>query len=334
MLEKILRTGNALIFALATFSLASGGCTQFSQLVRPANPVFCEKKHENYTQKYCTVVHEQLDLEEVGLGATESDYEVLDDIMDRLIHRFKNRFGHWRAVLDFSRTIPLPQEARVINFFKTIDNFLLDEGIQNGHNYLINSALKKEEKEFSCIKALIYLAIAELNNLPLTLVMVRNHLLVRWNFSDSRHINWDVTNREEITRDNYRERIKDGYYIDKYRIHEDSIKNGVYLRNLTKEEVLGVVIYSNIGVALCKKDEWDRGIEFFNKSLRLNPKNPVVLLNTGAAWLKKGNPYKAVWYFNETLRLDPNYSKARKARDFALKRIKSLASARLTLNNK
>jgi len=118
-------------------------------------------------------------------------------------------------------------------------------------------------------------AIAEELRLPLDIVAAPNHLFVRWD--DGKNVfNWETvdifTSKEKI--------IEDSKYISEFNIHEKSILNGVYLKNLTSEELESIAFDLN-GITKLSLKDFKGAIDDFNMSIELDPKSPNSYSNRG-----------------------------------------------------
>src|SRR3989339_1631199 len=104
----------------------------------------------------------------------------------------------------------------------------------------------------------IYLSIADALNLPLVAVYAPQHIFVRF-ILNVEGINWETTSARERGNDYYRSWLN---------ISDESIRNGVYLRNLTRQETMAVV-YGNRGNAWVDKGNLDRAIDDYNTAIKL-----------------------------------------------------------------
>ena len=68
--------------------------------------------------------------------------------------------------------------------------------------------------------------------------------------------------------------------------------------------------YNNRGDAYTEKGDYDRAVQDFDQSIKLNPTNAKPFNNRGVAYLKKGEYDLAIKNLEEAIRLDPNYVKA------------------------
>ena len=71
----------------------------------------------------------------------------------------------------------------------------------------------------------------------------------------------------------------------------------------------GLVVAHNIrGNAYLKKNEYDRAIQDYDESVRINPNYAKAFNNRGVAHQRKGEYERAIENFDEAIRLDPSYA--------------------------
>jgi tetratricopeptide (TPR) repeat protein len=70
------------------------------------------------------------------------------------------------------------------------------------------------------------------------------------------------------------------------------------------------IAYNNRGNAYTAKSDYDRAIQDFDQSIKLNPAYIKPLNNRGVAYSRKGEYDLAIEAFNEAIALNPNYSEA------------------------
>src|SRR5450631_4657922 len=70
------------------------------------------------------------------------------------------------------------------------------------------------------------------------------------------------------------------------------------------------IAYNNRGDAYTAKGDYDRAVQDFDQSIKINPTNAPTFNNLGAAYLKKGEYDLAIKNLDEAIRLNPNYAKA------------------------
>ena len=67
------------------------------------------------------------------------------------------------------------------------------------------------------------------------------------------------------------------------------------------------IAYNNRGNAYAAKGDYDRAIQDFDQSIKLNPAYAKPFNNRGVAYLKKGEYDLAIKNLDEAIRLNPNY---------------------------
>jgi tetratricopeptide (TPR) repeat protein len=86
------------------------------------------------------------------------------------------------------------------------------------------------------------------------------------------------------------------------------IQGGLLTKLLTSERLYAIYAYR--GTAYSSKGDYDRAIQDFDQSVRLNPNDPGVYYVRGKAYLNKGDYDRAIQNFNQAVHLDPNYAPA------------------------
>ena len=70
------------------------------------------------------------------------------------------------------------------------------------------------------------------------------------------------------------------------------------------------IAYNNRGNAYVAKGDYERAIQDFDRSIKLNPTYAKPVNNRGVAYLKKGEYDLAIKAFDEAIRLNPGYGEA------------------------
>ena len=238
-------------------------------------------------QRYDTIGHQVLDLEaELGVS-TEPHKETLDSLIEGARGKIQVKDMYTR------------EDA--LGILTTIEGILRNNRFKQGGNAadLFHEGLGS--KKIDCDDtSFIYLSIADALGLPLVAVSAPGHLFVRFILNDGSYINWETTSTTERGND---------YYISWRNISPVAIDNGVYLRNLSRHEIIALA-YNNRGSAWAGKGNLDEAIKDYNKAIRLNPNHAAAYNNRGFAWFNKGNLDEAIKDYNEAIRLDPNFARA------------------------
>jgi tetratricopeptide (TPR) repeat protein len=194
-----------------------------------------------------------------------------------------------------------------------------------------------------CKKSFLYTAVGETYRLPIAIVNAPKHHFIRFMLPDGKYINWETTQQLALS---------DHYYIHRLNISNESIVNGVYLRNLSPHEQLGeyytmvgnelrklgryaqALAYHDMGVALAARDPialinrgvtmalnnaYESSIKDFTLALHLDPNSTEGYYNRGMSWLNLRKAGGAIRDFGKVLILDPTYEKARQYRELAIK---------------
>ena len=201
---------------------------------------------------------------------------------------------------------------------------------------LLSSQVLQRKQGYCVGIAALFLILAERLDLPIFAVATPSHVFLRFDDGTTR-INIETLQRGVS--------IPDEQYIREQKIPEESIRRGVFMRNLTTDEFLAQV-HNNLGVIfserkdfemaareyeraldldsrlpaahynygndLLRTDEYRRAARLFSKSLRLYPTDVWALNNRGLTYVKMGKPEKGRRDFEAALRLDPTFEPARK----------------------
>ncbi len=227
-----------------------------------------------------TLMHEFLDIEAESFDVPQACYDTIDDILELA-------------------QINIDVEATPKDILKDISGMLEEYGFSYGTGVKFSEALQSKNidcKEYS----VLYYSIAEELRLPLDIVAAPNHLFVRWD--DGKNVfNWETvdifTSKEKI--------IEDSKYISEFNIHEKSILNGVYLKNLTSEELESIAFDLN-GITKLSLKDFKGAIDDFNMSIELDPKSPNSYSNRGFTKIYFNDLEGALDDFNKSIKLDCN----------------------------
>ncbi len=183
---------------------------------------------------------------------------------------------------------------------KGIDSLLRGEGFVFKDNYLLFKGLDK--RTIDCDNyCTLYTAIAEVLKIPIVPVYAPNHSFVRFYLDDGAYVNWETT--KSATYD-------DNYYIRILKISDVSLKKGVYLKTLGRNEFIGVE-FNNIGAYLMSSKKFLEAVPYFNSALRFYPKFSSAYHNRGTALYALSRTKNALNDLLAARDLDPNRASTR-----------------------
>jgi len=235
-----------------------------------------------YQPKYDTFAHLVLSME-ADLGTTDEDYITLD----RLIDEAKDKIN---IKEDYSKD-------DAVAILKIIDTVLKENKFDIGKAAALFNTGLKSNKLISRHRSYIYSSIAEVCELPLESVIAPRNMFVRWLLADETHFNWNTKSADEQSDDHYKSWLN---------ISQEAIDNGVYLKNLTKENFIGFV-HSIIGQHLIINEQLEPAFHEFQEALRINPKDFKAYYGMGRYWIEEDHLYAAIEDLSKSIELDPNF---------------------------
>ena len=150
-----------------------------------------------------------------------------------------------------------------------------------------------ERKQGYCVGIVsLYLALANEVDLPIYAVATPSHVFLRYDDGESR-INIETFQRGV--------HITDEEYIHDHRIPEESVRKGVFLRNLTGEGFIAQ-IHNNLGVIYSERGGYENAAEQYRKARQRDSRLPAAHYNHGNDLLKQGKYRKAVRRFSKSLK--------------------------------
>lgn len=254
--------------------------------------------------KYWTTTHEILEIEENLIGK-KANYKLLDKIIDEALDKIEIKCKYTKG--------------EVLKIFQTIDDILGDNNFLYQRCTLFSDALtpreldievllekgnKRRVKKATCrlgkkycysdcdTNSFIYLAIADVLKLPMSLVIAPRHAFVRFDTDSSgfNGINWETTSAEHFTNELYKTSLK---------IKDEDIKKGIYLRSLTRPELLGVA-FINAGIHIYKIEKNDKeAVRAFSKGIYLAPTLAAGYINRALAYRELKKHDKAIKDFSK-----------------------------------
>lgn len=226
-----------------------------------------------------TIAHDFLELEkEFGAGQKHADY------IDAMLARAKNKISS-KNTSDTGEAVAL---------LGSIDAFLRGEGFQKRNNFLLSRGI--DGKGIDCDNySALYVAIGESLRLPIVPVYAPNHSFVRYCFTDGTYLNWEPLEAKSLP---------DVFYIRKLEIAKQSIEKGVYLKNLSRKEFLGVQ-YNSLGSQLMARRKFGDAVPYFTMALSLYPSFAAAFHNRGTAYYATKRVDEALRDLTKAGELDP-----------------------------
>ena len=145
----------------------------------------------------------------------------------------------------------------------------------------------------------LYLSISERLDLPMFGVNSPEHMFVRYN-NGNKAYSIGTTLGGFISEDKL---------IIHSKIHQLSIDNGIYLKELNNKEILAAG-FNWRGIYFKNKGEYDLAISDYNKAIILNPNLPEVYSSLATAYKLKKDFTESIKYSQKALELNPNFSVA------------------------
>jgi len=176
-----------------------------------------------------------------------------------------------------------------------------------------------ENRRGTCLGlAIVYLAMAERLGLSAHAVPTPVHLFIRVQLEDgSRNVELLEEGRE----------LPDDIYRRRNRIAESSIERGVFLRDLTNDEVIAHLL-SNQAIALSRDGHLADALARYDRAIAMAPQLVVAWYNRGIDLMNAGRLEKAVASFDSAIDLHPNDAQAYNNRGITKARLGDMDGAR------
>lgn len=147
-------------------------------------------------------------------------------------------------------------------------------GRQRQENFFINGLL--DSRRGQCITLpMLYMVIAQRLGYPVYAVMAPEHKFVRFVDPLLKEQNIELSGGAGYS--------SDAEYAFRLNISEQAIRNGAYLRTLTKRQYLGVLLQQN-AIVFSKRGNIDKAIIYFEKAREIDPKNVYFAKNLAGLW--------------------------------------------------
>ena len=232
---------------------------------------------------------------ETGPVTLADAYAQLDAVLERAAEGIK------------TRRIAGPEDA--LNASLEIHRQLRDEGYRyrdlgSWEYHLLGNTLfgcELVSKRVFCLGyVLLYVGIAEHLGLPLRAIYLPGHVSLRWTLGTGGHMNWEAT---------VPNRCDDAFYMEWKRLSPDLVRRGVYLRGLTKRELIALVLYNKSQVYRERRRP-DEALATLRRAVELFPAYPDAYNHMGVIWAAEGNDARAIESYRKALELDPGFPEA------------------------
>jgi tetratricopeptide (TPR) repeat protein len=236
--------------------------------------------------RYDIKIRESLELQK-EFGNPASALQTLDHLSGEIEKKIKPRAKY--------------NKREAIEALKIIDGVLKEEGnFEYRENNLLIEGLKVQTNGRRFIDcddySSIYLFTGERLGLSLEPVYAPQHVFLMCRLDDQTSFYWEPTIAAE----------KDfGFYKDWLKIPEESC----YPKILTEKE-FEAIQFCNLGVVWYEKGDYEKAIEYFKRSIILNPNYAAAFNNLGAAYAKKGFFGLAMQCYEKAISIDSNYAMA------------------------
>ncbi|NQT82461.1 tetratricopeptide repeat protein [bacterium] len=154
-------------------------------------------------------------------------------------------------------------------------------------------------KQGNCVAlSTLYLALAERIGLPTFGVIVPTHMFVRYDTGVVR-INVEPTYKGLV--------VPDTEYIEEYDVPETSDGKVFHMRNMTKREVLGILLY-NLGCDYVRQGGLNDTIQTWEKASAVNPDSKGLWVSLGEAYAHEERLDEAIEAYKKALQIEPRNS--------------------------
>jgi hypothetical protein len=228
---------------------------------------FCYSQSNNQPsiQKKETIAHNLLNLEFRFLEKTKSFEDSLTSVLNKIIYNSTNKI---RTHLSKDN---IYTKKKAIEILKIISNEIKNNDFSRGYD-IHNISQMITEKKFDCdTGSILYLAISEVNELPIYMVEVPLHNFVRFYYDKGEYINWDV---------NHSKVISDSEYLENYSSDIPESVKYRYLQPMTQRNVKAF-FYSLLdrvvfGTSISNQMEAKK---YFDIAIQERPYSPITTLN-------------------------------------------------------
>lgn len=246
-----------------------------------------------------------LDLDR-GVVTMQDNRELIERIFDKAEKRIRVRSTY--------------TESEATEIVKILFRILEEEGLQyrdySGEGYyylgchLFGYGLAK--REIDCVSyTLLGLGIAEHLGLPMTGIFMPGHIALRWHLDTGESINVELTIPATCA---------DDFYIGWKNIPMEAVAKGIYLRDLSREEVIAQQLY-NLSLVFERRAYLEKSLTMVNRALGLFNSFPDAFNLRGVVFKRWGRFIEALGDFDMAVRMDSAYTEARYNRSNTLLRL-------------
>ena len=252
------------------------------------------------------IAHQVLDIE--GLLITNNGAALHGLMADMERHRelLENLLDSAEREL---RVVMATGEQRPLALLLAVHRVLAEAGIRYGdYSASVGHRLGRgllgqglSDRRFDCaMYVYFYLGVAERLDLPLVAIAMPGHLSLRWRYSDGSHFNWEATIPNTCD---------DDFYRDWKRPAPAAVDRGIYLRDLSRDEVLASVYYRSALIFADQKRHQAARIAV-ESALALAPEMPDAHNLLGLILAAEGAPERALRHLDRAIELDPAFPHA------------------------
>jgi len=234
------------------------------------NSRFLEKNKEK-------TISEMILDSESNLGSNKEDYSKLEEIINEASNRIKVKKEYTR------------EEALTI--LKTIHDIFEEKGYSTEENYIFNEMFKTKQGDCNDFSSHYY-SIGERLNIPINCQRTSDHIFVTWNDD----ILWDTQFGKEMDQK---------YVLDNYMVNESQIKDKIYLKRLSKNEIIACN-YLNLGSILFKNGKNKEALKYLNKGIELDKNYPPLYINKSIILFVSGEKEEAYKQLDIAESIDKN----------------------------
>ena len=239
---------------------------------------------------YLNLPENEIDIAKAALIVAKGFYPGLD--VQKYIDQVNTMAKELKVEL---RGVKKPEKIiKRINFYFFVKRWLK----YKKDNWFLNNVF--DHKMGNCSSfTYLYLSVMKRLRLPFYAVAAPNHVFVRYDHKGVK-INVETTLNGK--------QISDKEYIKQYNIPLRSIKQGIYMRNKTKKQLIADML-RNRGTSFVRTGKLEMAIKDYNKAISFNPMYSEAYFNRGIAYAKKGNFQKAIKDYNKASLLNYTWVK-------------------------